>query len=82
MYAIRSYYAGGRWTLRLNDGMFPWWVFNKNARVPDTRPADYLPLVRLVWASDDKPLRDVIDCNGPLYQRLLEPFFLAALNIV
>jgi len=73
--------TGARWTLRLNDGMFPWWVFNKNARVPDTRPADYLPLVRLVWASDDKPLRDVIDCNGPLYQRLLEPFFLAALNI-
>ena len=70
-----------RWVLRLNNGMFPWWVFNKNARVPATRPSDYLPLARLLWASDDKPLKDVIDCNGPLYQRLLEPFFLAALNI-
>jgi len=73
--------AKSRWVLRLNNGLFPWWVFSKNARVPDTRPSDYLPLVRLLWASEDKPLRDVIDCNGLLYQRLLEPFFLAALNI-
>jgi squalene-associated FAD-dependent desaturase len=70
-----------RWILKLNNGMFPWWVFNKNARVPDTRPSDYLPLVRLLWASEDKPLKEVIDCTGPLYKRLLEPFFLAALNI-
>jgi hypothetical protein len=49
--------------------------------VPDTKPSDYLPLARLLWASDDKPLKEVIDCDGPLYQRLLEPFFLAALNI-
>lgn len=70
-----------RWVLKLNNGVIPWWVFNKRARVPDTRPSDYLPLVRLLWAGDDKPLKDVIDCNGPLYKRLLEPFFLAALNI-
>lgn len=70
-----------RWVLKLNNGMFPWWVFNKNARVPDTKPSDYLPMARLLWASDDKPLKEVIDCSGPLYQRLLEPFFLAALNI-
>ncbi len=70
-----------RWTVKLNEGMFPWWVFNRRARVPDTKPSDYLPLARLLWASDDKPLKEVIDCDGPLYQRLLEPFFLAALNI-
>jgi len=70
-----------RWVLKLNNGMIPWWVFNKNARVPDTKPPDYLPLARLLWASEDKPLKDVIDCDGPLYKRLLEPFFLAALNI-
>jgi hydroxysqualene dehydroxylase len=70
-----------RWTLRLNNGMIPWWVFNKNARVPDTRASDYFALARLLWTPEDKPLKDVIDCSGPLYQRLLEPFFLAALNI-
>jgi squalene-associated FAD-dependent desaturase len=70
-----------RWVLRLNNGMFPWWVFAKNRRVPGTKPSDYLPLARLIWASDDKPLNEVIDCSGTLYQRLLEPLFLAALNI-
>ncbi|HZD89348.1 MAG TPA: hydroxysqualene dehydroxylase HpnE [Pseudolabrys sp.] len=70
-----------RWVLRFNEGMVPWWVFNKSARVPDTKPADYLRLARLLWASEDKPLRDVIDCEGVLYERLLEPLFLAALNI-
>ncbi len=70
-----------RWVLRFNEGMVPWWVFNRNARVPETRPADYLRLARLLWASEDKPLKDVIDCTGVLYKRLLEPLFLAALNI-
>ena len=70
-----------RWVLRLNNGMFPWWVFAKNRRVPGTKPSDYLPLARLIWTSDDKPLKEVIDCSGPLYQRLLEPLFLAGLNI-
>ncbi len=70
-----------RWTLHLSNGMFPWWVFNKHRRVPGTKPLDYVALARLLWASDDKPLKEVIDCSGPLYKRLLEPFFLAALNI-
>jgi squalene-associated FAD-dependent desaturase len=70
-----------RWVLRLNNGMFPWWVFVKNRRVPGTKASDYLPLTRLIWDTDDKPLKDVIDCSGPLYQRLIEPLFLAALNI-
>lgn len=70
-----------RWVLRLNDGPFPWWIFRNGARPPDTRVADYLALARLLWSADDKPLREVINCNGALYRQLLEPFFLAALNI-
>jgi len=70
-----------RWTVRISDGRFPWWVFDKRRRVPETRIADYLPLARLAWASDDKPLRQVIDGEGPLYRRLIAPLLLAALNI-
>jgi len=69
-----------RWTLSFGDGRFPWWVFNKDHRVPQTDATDYLPLIRLAWASGDKPLDEVIDCNGPIYNRLLEPLLLAALN--
>ena len=69
------------WTVRISDGRFPWWVFDKRRRVPETRAADYLPLVRLAWASGDKPLRNVLDGEGPLYRRLIAPLMLAALNI-
>jgi hypothetical protein len=49
--------------------------------VPGTRARDYLPLARLIWASGDRPLGDIIDGSGPLYQRLIAPLFLAALNV-
>jgi squalene-associated FAD-dependent desaturase len=70
-----------RWTVRLNDGRIPWWIFSKHRRVPQTRVLDYFSLMRLMWISEDKPLREVIGCKGMLYQRLIEPFLLAALNI-
>ncbi len=70
-----------RWSLRFNDGRLPWWVFDKERRVPDTSVSDYLPLARLAWPGADRPIGDVTDCSGPLYQRLLEPLLLAALNI-
>ena len=70
-----------QWTLRFGDGRFPWWVLDKDRRVPQTGAIDYLPLVRLAWASREKAIGEVMDCSGPIYQRLLEPFLLAALNI-
>ena len=70
-----------RWTLRINDGPLPWWIFDKQRRVPGTRLAEYLRLARLAWAKDNGPVDDVIDCSGPLYDRLVHPLLLAALNI-
>jgi hydroxysqualene dehydroxylase len=70
-----------QWTLRFGDGRFPWWLFNKDCRVPQTGVVDYLPLVRLAWTSADRPIGDVMNCAGPIYDRLLAPLLLAALNI-
>jgi squalene-associated FAD-dependent desaturase len=70
-----------QWTLRFGDGRFPWWVLDKGRRVPQTGVIDYLPIARLVWSSSDRPIGKVVNCTGPIYDRLLEPFFLAALNI-
>ena len=72
--------TGERWTLRPNDGRLPWWVFARHRRVPGTRPLDYLALLPLLWAGADKTIGDVLDCEGPLYERLIDPFFLAVLN--
>ncbi len=73
--------SGERWTMRFSDGRFPWWIFDTKARVPKTHARDYLPLARLLWTTGDRKLADIIDCNGPLYERLIAPVFLAALNI-
>jgi len=73
--------SGEQWTLRFGDSRFPWWIFDKDRRVPQTAVVDYLPLARLAWTSADKPIGEVINCGGPIYQRLLEPLLLAALNI-
>ena len=72
---------GEKWTLRFGDGRFPWWLFDKDRRVPQTAVVDYLPLVRLAWTSSDRPIGQVMNCTGPIYDRLLEPLLLAALNI-
>ncbi len=43
--------AAMQWTLRINDGRFPWWIFKSSMRVPGTHAFDYLPLTRLLWPS-------------------------------
>lgn len=71
--------ANKGWTLRLNDGPIPWWIFASARRVPGTRPTDYLRLARLL-AAPDRPIGDIIDCRGPLYEQLLVPLITSALN--
>src|SRR5262249_17934433 len=68
-----------RWTIRINDGRLPWWIFDKAARVPGTTATQYLPMARLLWPSD-RTIGDVITCKGPVYERLLDPLLRAALN--
>ena len=69
-----------RWTLRLGDGFFPWWIFADGRRVPNTRAFDYLVLARLMWMPGRRSVGEMIDCRGPLYEKLVEPFLLATLN--
>jgi squalene-associated FAD-dependent desaturase len=72
--------TGERWTIRANDGPLPWWVLVASRRVPGTRVRDYLPLLRVLRARSDATVADVLKCSGPLYERLMGPFLLAALN--
>lgn len=73
--------SGKRWQLDLGDSRLPLWVFDAARRVPDTTLRDYLALAPLIWASPSKLVGDVIPCKGVLYQRLVQPLLLAALNV-
>jgi hydroxysqualene dehydroxylase len=69
-----------RWQLRLGKGRWPGWIFSAARRVPRTGPADYLAILRLMWRPGNKTIGERLRCSGPLYERLLEPVLLAALN--
>jgi squalene-associated FAD-dependent desaturase len=78
-FAFADVRTGERWTLRPNDGVVPWWIFSKTRRVPGTRAFDYLGPAGLLWA-DRGALGDARPARGPLWDRLLHPLLLAALN--
>ncbi len=69
---------GTRWTLRLNRGRLPWWIFAGKRRVPGTGARDYLALLKLRRARRDDLV--VSFAGGPLYRKLIEPLAIAALN--
>lgn len=68
------------WTLSPNAGIVPWWIFSASRRVPGTRSVDYLSLVKLMRAGPDARVGEVIAASGALWDRLLDPFLIAALN--
>lgn len=67
-----------RWTVRINRGPLPWWTLSRARRVPDTRPRDYLALARL--AGKQGEIGAHVPTHGALWDRLLHPVLLAALN--
>ena len=73
--------TGQRWQLDLGDSRLPLWVLDASRRVPGTTLFDYLALMPLVWASPRRLVGDAIPCKGRLYQRLVQPLLLAALNV-
>lgn len=73
--------TGQRWELDLGASRLPLWVFDDARRVPDTGVSDYLALAPLAWAGTDKRVGDTIACKGTLYDRLVQPLLLAALNV-
>jgi squalene-associated FAD-dependent desaturase len=69
-----------RWTIRPNDGPLPWWIFAGDRRVPGTSPIDYARLAALMAAGPAACIEDMIPCKGALWERLMRPLLLAALN--
>jgi squalene-associated FAD-dependent desaturase len=70
-----------RWTLDLGASRFSPWMFDAKRRALGTRAVDYLPLLRLLWPAHGKTLGEIMVCAGPAYERVVQPFLLAALNI-
>lgn len=72
--------SGQRWQVRLNDGLFPSWVFDPASRVPDTKLFDYVKAAGIAFARKDQTVADIVDKDDVLYARFWEPLTLAVLN--
>nr|WP_295662259.1 hydroxysqualene dehydroxylase HpnE [Polymorphobacter sp.] len=70
----------GAFTVAPNSGAVPWWIFSPSRRVPGTGPLDYLALAKLLRTPAKATVGDVVRTSGPLWDKLLEPVLLAALN--
>ena len=68
-----------RWTIRINDGRLPWWVLVSSRRLPGSKLADYLPIAQLLKMHDG-PVHISKLAGNPVWERLIEPVLLAALN--
>ena len=80
-FAFADLASGARWALQPNDGPLPWWVgveIAPGAGHPRRR------LCRLCQAAVGRQAPDhgrcCWPCRGPLWDRLMHPFLLAALN--
>jgi hydroxysqualene dehydroxylase len=79
-FAFMDLASGERWTVRINAGRVPWWIFDRNRRVPGTTARDYLSFARLLFAPEKKTICETVNCTGLLYERLARPLWVAALN--
>jgi len=72
--------TGARWQVIPNAGRLPWWIFSRKRRVPGTRWFDYLSLRKLLRATLQQRVGELMACEGTLYERLWHPLLVAALN--
>ncbi|MEM7569540.1 MAG: hydroxysqualene dehydroxylase HpnE [Pseudomonadota bacterium] len=69
-----------RWTLAINDGRLPTWLFDAAARAPGTSFKDYLPALRMLFAPGPGCVEQLLNTASPAYARFWEPLVLAVLN--
>ncbi|THD61317.1 hydroxysqualene dehydroxylase HpnE [Phenylobacterium sp.] len=73
--------SGERWTVRPNPSVLPWWIFSRARGVPGAKLGDYLGLAGLLNAKAGQRVDEAIACEGPVWDRLMRPVLLAALNL-
>ncbi len=56
--------SGGEWTIRMSNGRLPRWIFDADARVPDTQPADDLALLPVFFARPGRTVDEAVRKKG------------------
>src|SRR5262249_6740327 len=72
--------SGARWSVRPNASPVGWWVFSRARRVPGTKALDYLAIAALMPPQGARTLGEAVKSEGALWDGLIRPLMLAALN--
>jgi len=73
--------TGERWTVSLNDGFIPFWIFDPARRIPNTKITDYLSALKVVAAGRNRTVTDLVPRDNLLYERFWDPLAVAVLNM-
>ena len=68
------------WTVAPSAGRIPWWLLSSKQRIPGTRFADYLAILKMRNAGPNAVLSDYVDTNQPIFDRFWQPLCHAVLN--
>ncbi len=80
LFPFVDFSTGERWSIKMNKGMAPWWIFSKKRRIPGTKILDYLSAAKVMLANDNETLAGLINPNNSLYKRFWEPLIIGSLN--
>ncbi|KIG10145.1 squalene-associated FAD-dependent desaturase [Burkholderia sp. MR1] len=72
--------SGAAWTVRMSPGRVPRWIFDADARVPATQPADYLALLPLFFAKPGRTVEQTLHARGRVWNLLARPLLRTMLN--
>jgi len=73
-------YNDAKWKIEVGDGKIPWWLFDKNKRIPGTKLLDYWSVIDLCLAGKDSTLGFLEDPRSSLYNKFWKPLIIGALN--
>ena len=68
------------WSVKLNNGVIPFWVLNKSTRIPRTKLLDYFSVFRLFFCKENNTVDDLFNKKSELYNSFWEPLTLGILN--
>ena len=68
------------WSIKLNNGVIPFWIMKKSTRIPGTKLLDYFALFKLFFCKEKDTVDDLFNKNTKLYNSFWEPITLGILN--
>ena len=68
------------WSLNLNNQIFPFWIFNRHQRIPNTNLIDYFSVIKLMMCSKKDTVETIINKKSNVFNFFWEPLTLGVLN--